>query len=137
MAEANYHGKTAMAHWKLGAGAFAPISNMIEWSVSLTSMTAESSVMHASAHGKSREPGFKGGTATVTCFLPGDVEIDEGAEGTLELLRNQALNADKGYEGACICTGVDTGVDKDGVETVTYSFTFTGAVTCTVTEGVA
>ncbi len=146
MAEANYHGKTANAFWGLDSAgtvaALAALTNVVEWSVTMTSSTAESTVMHASSTGKTREPGFKGATMTVTCNLAGDVEIDEGDEGSLELLRT-ALNADKGYtfgatgaagKGA-ICTGVDVGVDKDGIETVTYSFQSTGAISATTTKG--
>ena len=148
MAEANYHGKTSSAHWGLDSAgtvaALAALTNVVEWIVNLVCETAESSVMHASAHGKQREPGYKSGTASVTCHLSGDIEIDEGDEGALQLMRT-ALNADKGYafgvvgvagKGA-ICTGVDVGVDKDGIETVTYNFASTGAsvITSTCTEG--
>lgn len=148
MAEANYHGKASSAHWGLDTGdtvaALAALTNVINWTVNLTCETAESSVMHATAHGKQRETGFKNGTASVTCHISGDFEIDEGDEGSLQLMRT-ALNADKGYafgvvgaagKGA-ICTGVDTGVDKDGIETVTYNFVSTGlsVITSTCTEG--
>jgi len=146
MAEADYHGKSASAFWGLDTGgtvaALAALTNVIEWSATLIAGSAESTVMHASNTGKTREIGFKGGTATVTCHLAGDVEINEGDEGALELLRT-ALNADKGYTfGAVgagnkgiICTGVDLGIDKDGIETVTYSFQATGTISATTTEG--
>ncbi len=146
MAEANYHGRASNAWWGLDTAgtvaALSQIANVIEWTVNLVCSTAESTVMHASNRGKTREPGFKGATATVTCNLPGDVVIDEGDEGSLELLRT-ALNADKGYtfgtagvgnKGA-ICTGVDLGVDKDGIETVTYTFQATKIITSTMTKG--
>ncbi len=146
MAEANYHGKSSMAYWGLDTNntvaALAALTNVIEWSCTLTADTAESTAMHASNTGKLRELGFKDATATVTCNLSGDIEIDEGSEGSLELMRT-ALNADYGYSlgvtGAsgrgCICTGVDLGVDKDGIETVTYSFQATKAVIKTATKG--
>lgn len=148
-AEANYHGKTASAWWGLDTAgtvaALAQLDNVIEWNVSLAGGSAESSVMHATQRGKTREPGFKGGTATVICNLPsGDTVISEGDEGSLELLRD-LTNASKGYafgvagaagKGA-ICTGVDLGVDKDGIETVTYTFQSTGAISSTVTKGSA
>ena len=146
MAEANYHGKTCQVWWGLDtAGTVAALSqlaNVIEWSATLTADIADSSVTHASNVGRTREPGFKGGIATVTCYLPGDVVIDEGDEGSLELLRTN-LNADKGYvfgatgagnKGA-ICIGVDLGVDKDNIETVTYTFQSTGVISATTTKG--
>ena len=146
MAESDYHGKSSEAWWGLDTAdtvaALSELTNVIEWSITLAAGTAESTAMHASSTGKTRELGFKGATATVTCHLSGDVEIDEGQEGALELLRSN-LNADKGYAlGAAgasgkgvICIGVDVGVDKDGVETVTYSFQSTGTVTSTLTKG--
>lgn len=146
MAESNYHGKTSNAYWGLNTGgtvaALAALTNVIEWNVSLVCATAESTVMQPSNTGKTREPGFKGGTATVTCHISGDIEIDTGTEGALELTRTRT-NADKGYafgvtgaagKGA-ICTGVDFGTDKDGIETVTYSFQSTGAIIATNTKG--
>jgi len=138
MAEANYHGKKAQAYWKAsGAGDFSAISNLVEWSVSGTASTAESSVTQSTNFGKTREVGFKGVTATVTCNLPGDIEIYPGAIGTLELLRT-GVQADGGYasaEDGAICVGADIGIDKDGIETVTYSFQFKDAVTNEVTQG--
>ncbi len=139
MAEAIYHGKSSWATFKISGGAFVALVNVIEWSYTLNCITAESTVMHASDTGKTREAGFVGGTATVTCHLAGDVAIDEGAIGTLELLRG-ATDAMKGLatgtDGA-ICTGVDVGVDKDGIESVTYTFQLTGTLTGTTTEGSA
>jgi len=136
MSEDIYHGKSSWATWKDG-GTFTALVNVIEWSYTLVCATAESTVMHASDTGKTREAGFVGGTATVTCNLAGDVAIDEGDVGDLQLLRG-ATDAMKGLatgaDGA-ICTGVDIGVDKDGIETVTYAFQLTGTLTGTVTEG--
>ena len=145
-AEANYHGKTSNAFWGLDTdgtvAALAALTNVVEWSITLTAESAGSEVMHVSNTGKTREIGFKNATVTVTCHLAGDIEIDEGAEGSLELLRT-ALNADFGYalgevgagnKGA-ICIGADLGADKDGIETVTYSFQSTGSITKTITKG--
>lgn len=137
MAEANYHGKTCSAEWKIAAGAFAPLTNTIGWSITLTAGTAESTAMHATNLGKTREVGFKGGTATITCYLPGDVEIDEGDVGAIELLRG-ATNAEGGFASAvlgALCVGVDITTNKNGIEEVTYSFQLTGAVSATVTQG--
>jgi len=129
MAEAAYHGKTSNAFWEATA-----VSQITGWSCSMACDTAESTVMAAATTGKTRAAGFKGGTCSITTLLEGDNIIDEGAEGTVELLRD-ATNLSKGYEGEAICTGVEVGVDMNGIETTTYNFTWTGAVTCTVTEG--
>ncbi|KKL61389.1 hypothetical protein LCGC14_2195820 [marine sediment metagenome] len=140
MAEANYHGKFSLAYWKPSGGAFALIVNQVEWNFAGVAGTAESSVKHLTQHGKTRLLGFKGATATVTCHLPGDKAIDEGDVGSLELLRI-ATNAGGGYslgtvgtDGA-ICTGVELGVDKEGTESIVYTFTAKGAVINTVTQG--
>ncbi len=129
MSEAVYHGKGSSAYWSTTL-----INQIIEWSANLIRDTADSTAMHASNTGRTREAGFAGGTATVTAYLEGDNAIDEGAEAVLELLRI-ATNAGKGYKGTAICTGVEDGVDMNGVETVTYSFMFSSTVTSTVTEG--
>ena len=128
MAEAIYHGKTSKAFWNT-----VEITQITEWSCTVTQQTVDATVM-ATTTGRTRAVGFKGGTASVTTLLGGDNVIDEGAEAVLELLRD-ATDASKGYEGTAICTGVEDGVDMNGVETITYNFTFSGAVTCTVTEG--
>jgi hypothetical protein len=131
MAEAVYHGKASNAFF-----AGSAIANCVGWSINLSADVADSSVM-GTAVGKTAEAGFLSGTAQVTCHLPGDRAITEGSKGVLELLRT-ALNADGGYasdtDGA-ICTGVEPGVDKDGIESLTYNFQLTGEVSNTVTEG--
>jgi len=137
MAEANYHGKTSSAYWKPSGGAFGAIDNVTEWSITLTADVAESTVMAAATTGKGRESGFHAGTATVTCLLPGDLEIDEGALGALELLRD-ATDISLGYATAilgALCTGASVGVDMNGIETVTYSFQLSGTITNTVESG--
>ncbi len=134
MAESNYHGRSSWATFKASGGAFVALVNVIEWSYTLTCATAESTATHASNTGKTREAGFTGGIATVTCHLAGDAAIDEGAVGQLQLLRD-ATDASKGLFGGVLCIGVDVGVDKDGIETITYTFQLTGILTGTVTEG--
>jgi len=129
MAEEVYPGKNSQAFWDSAA-----LTNVVEWSVTINLSTTDSSVMAASTTGKTRVASFKGGTASVTCYLDGDNTIDEGAEAILELLRG-ATNTAKGYAGTAICTGVEDGAPLDGVETVVYNFTFSGEITCTVTEG--
>lgn len=132
---ASYHGKAGEAHWKPDGGAFAQLTEVQSWSATVTCGTAEDTAMTAANYGKTRKAGFKGGTCSVTCLVTGDADIDRGDTGEIELLRT-GTNADGGYQGDAICTGVETGVGMDDVETITYSFTFTGEVTDTVTTGV-
>lgn len=157
MAEgANYHGRFADAYWGADDSntvvALVEIANVIEWSITLTCTTAESTVMAVDAFGKTREPGFKGAIATVTCHLSGDPAdaagaacgLVEGAKGALELIRTRTGTpwsdlgyslGTKGSEGrGCICTGIEPGVDKDGIETITYTFQATKAVISTTTK---
>lgn len=122
-----FHGKGAAVVWETST-----LANVTEWSCSVTADTAESTVMHATSYGKTREVGFKAATATVTTRLPaGDVVITEGDSATLELWRTSTTTA-KGYTGTAICTGIDVGVDMNDIETATYSFQFTGSVTTTL-----
>lgn len=139
MAEATFHGKSLEAHWKPSGGAFSAIASVVEWVMSLTADVGDSSVAHATEVGKQSLIGQKTGTATITCHLPGDRAIQEGDVGDLELLRT-ANNGDGGYasngSNGVICTEVAPGIDKDGVEAITYSFQFRGAISATVTQGV-
>ncbi len=129
MAEAIYHGKSSKAFWNT-----VEITQITGWTATLTRDMADATVMAAATTGKTRAAGFVSGTASVTCYLGGDNAIDEGAEAVLELLRD-ATDASKGYAGTAICTGVEDGADMNGVETVTYNFQFSGAVSATVTAG--
>ena len=131
MAEAFYHGKTASAYWNTAA-----LTSVTGWSCTLNADVAETTAMTATNFGKTREVGFNSGTASVTCLLTGDYEVDEGASYVLELLRG-AATALGGYAGTATCIGVTPGANKDGVETVTYNFEWDGAVSNTVTEGTA
>ena len=145
MTEANYHGISSNAYWGLDTdgttAAVSALTDVISWTSDLSCKTAESTAVHASTHGKTRVPGFKTSTASVTCLLVGDMEIDEGAEGALELLRTATYGdggiafgtAGSGTKGA-ICTGVEIGTDKDNLATVTYNFQAIGAVTNTITN---
>ncbi len=132
MAEASYHGRTIKAFWNT-----AEITNITEWSYTIAADVAESTAAHPTAHGKEREVGFLSATATITCRVIGDNQIDEG-DGplVLELLRN-TTNAAKGFQGTAICTGVAVSMDINDIENVTYSFRFTNDTTPnnTVTEG--
>lgn len=126
-----YHGKKCAA-WFNGVA----FTNLIGWTSSLTCGTADSTAAHTSNTGRTREAGFKGGTATVTCKASGDAQVNEGDENTLELSRD-GTNASKGYAGNAICTGFEHGTDANDVETITYSFLWDDTVTGTITEGSA
>ena len=127
-----YHGKHIDAYWNSVA-----FTNLQEWTYTINVETAESTsavTYGAMTYGKTRDTGFKGGTASVTCLVAGDLQAREGEEYTLELLRTGA-NAAKGIEGTAICTGASVSTSKSDEETVTYSFVFNGEITGTVTEG--
>lgn len=125
-----YHGKTSNAFWGESA-----LSNVTGWTCTLHCTTADSTARHASNTGRTREAGYKGGTATVTAKLEGDFAAKTGsASRTLELLRT-ATNTDLGYEGTATCTGASASVGKDDIEEVTYTFQWDGAVTTTITKG--
>ena len=124
-----YHGKQIAAWF-----ATVAFTNLVSWTASLNADTADSTAAHATNTGRTRELGFKGGTATVTCKTGGDTQVAIGASGTLELSRD-GTNASKGYVGTAKCTGYSPGADKNGVETITYNFVFSGEITGTVTEG--
>lgn len=131
MTAAIFHGKSAQAWW--GSTGWTAFVNLTEWSCTLTADQAESHSMNASAFGKTKEVGFKSGTCSVVCRLPGDTTAVcvEGTNYTIELWRT-STSSDKGYSGAAICTGVDHGVDMNDIETVTYSFQFTSTVANTL-----
>ncbi len=129
MAAAIFHGKAANAYWD--DSGYTAFTNLTEWSCTITADTAESHVMNATNYGKTREVGFKTGTATVVCRVSGDQQVDEGVNATL-ILRRDATNTSKGYRGPAICTGVDIGVDMNDVEIITYTFQFTSTIQNTV-----
>lgn len=121
-----FHGKNAVAYW--GDTGWTAFSQMTEWSCTIAVDTAESHAMHNSSLGKTRESGFKFGSASITCKVSGDNLVDEGDTGTLSLWRN-TISTDKGYQGAAICLGADVSVDKDDIEIVTYNFQFNSTIT--------
>ncbi|KKN20892.1 hypothetical protein LCGC14_0930960 [marine sediment metagenome] len=129
MVAAVFHGKGAKAWW--GSTGYTEFVNVVEWSATITADVAESHAMHASSYGKTREVGFKAGTARVVCKLPGDAVVDEGTSITLELWRT-SLSAAKGYSGAAICIGVEAGVDMNDIEVITYNFQFTSTIANTL-----
>jgi len=132
MAKLIYDAKAIEAYWGV-----AKFTSLRGWSSSLTADTADSTVAGAGS-GRTKEVGFLGGTATVTCLFNDTDEMlaSKGAVAVLELLRD-ATNASKGYKGPAVCTDVSIGQDKDGHAEVTYSFLWSDTVTATVTKGTA
>ncbi len=126
---APYHGKTSNAFWDTTA-----IPGVTGWSVALHCTTADSTSRHATETGRTREIGYKGGTATVTCKTGSDFLPLAGASAVLELLRD-TTDASKGYEGTATCTGASASHGHSDVAETTYTFQWDGTVTCTVTEG--
>lgn len=117
-----FHGKTLDA--KFNDGALTQFTCPREWSINLVCSTADSSCAHATNRGRTRIAGIKSGTATVICLAEGDREVEEGDVLTdLQLHRTRTL-ADGYYTGAAKCTGAEFGVDRDGVDIITYTFQF-------------
>jgi hypothetical protein len=115
-----YHGKTATASY--GGTTFL---EMLGWTCDLTAATADSTAVHASNTGRTRNAGFNAGTATVQCYQ-GDTQTAQiGQSATLVLKRNASTIA---YTGTAICTNIENGADKAGNVTVNYSFKWTGTV---------
>ena len=124
-----YSGVIGLAYWESVA-----FTTCTSWTCTLECQTAETTAKSTSTTGRTRAAGLKGGSATVTCVGSGDLIIEKGATGTLELLRD-GTNASKGYTGEAVCTGTETTTGKDNVERTVYSFVWDGEVSGTVTEG--
>ena len=118
-----FHGKSLIATF-----ATTPIPMPREWSVSLAAETADTTSGHATTNGRTRLPGVKSGTATVTAVANGAISPAIGTTGALKLSRSATVG-DGAYSGSAICTGTEITVDRSGTSLVKYSFTFTGAVT--------
>lgn len=121
-----FHGKNLSAYWLAGL-----LTDPRGWSLSMKAETVISSIAHATDEGTSRLAGIKSAEATVVCLLNGDFQCAKGASGTLKLNRT-ATAADGYYTGTAICTGAELGVDRSGVDIVTYKFTYNGAITLAV-----
>ena len=126
---APYHGKTSSAWWIT-----TKITQVTGWTCSLTCSTADSTARSADTFGRTRKPGYIGGTATVTAKLYGDSLPQQGATADLQLLRG-LTNAEKGYQGTATCTGASPSLDRDGIGEVTYEFQWNGTVSATTTLG--
>ncbi len=125
-----YQGKTSSAYFKT-----VQFLNLVGWSYALTCTTSDSTAAHATNTGRTREAGFTGGTATVTCKTSGDAQATIGDNGVLELLRGPT-NAEKGlYVADAICTGIAPSADLSETENIVYTFQLTGAITGVTTEG--
>lgn len=127
---ATWHGKTSKAFYNS-----IEFTNLMGWSYSLESDTADSTVADTANFGRTKLAGFKRGTASVTTLLSASAKVDETtSQATLELLRT-ALNADGGLAATAQFTGHEVGVDKNDVETITYNFRLASSASNTVTDG--
>jgi hypothetical protein len=126
----------AEVHGKAGSITLASLTVGVKsWSLSYTADAPETTdFADAVATGNTRTfiPGLRTWTATVEAnwdaantLAPGD------AAATLTLTANSAATADT-YSGSAICTGLTVGVSYDGVNTATYTFQGTGALTVTL-----
>lgn len=127
MANEPIHGKGGKAKFDV-----VEFENETAWSISLSVDTSDSTAMHLSNTGRTREAGIKRGTADVTCYYKANVNpevLPVVAEGTLELWRISGDATAGYYTGTAKCTGYDIDEPKDGVVSIIYHFVFTGAVT--------
>jgi len=131
MAKVYSHGKNAIAQWN--GSDFVACTG---WEINLTCQAAESSVMGTEY--KLKVAGYKGSTASVTCLVDtnnparppfvGGTTMSSAQEATLKLERLNGTAGAGYYSGTAICIG-GTDSKTDGVDTQTYNFIFTGAVT--------
>ena len=124
------HGKYARATFRAQAIPF-----VTQWTCTINQTTADSTAMSASNFGRTRKPGFKSGTATVTAWMTegawvdsAAALIDDGDTGTLALGRGDVDGAG-GYTGTARVTGRTATDPKDGIVGVTYNFVYNGAIT--------
>ncbi len=130
MANEPIHGKGGKAKFNI-----TEFANEIRWTINLHATPADSTAMHLTNTGRTRVAGIKGGTADVECYYLADASpevLPAATAATLELWR-AAGDATAGYyTGTAKCNGYDLGATLDGVETITYHFIFTDAVTIAV-----
>ena len=122
------HGKAANIIWD-GADSDTELQHGQSWSVDVSHDVAEITSMQDTW--KTYHTGFMDWTATVECLLDSagdDVGLDGGDDGMgddtcrLELYLVYSAGVYKGVYGNAICTGVSPTAEKDGVQTVTYTF---------------
>ena len=119
------HGKHLQAQHGVST-AFADITG---WTMTMSTTVSDATVADATNVGRQKLAGTNTATATVTVLTPvTTIPITEGDEQALKLSRSATVT-DGSYSGTAICSGVEMGVDRSGVENTTYTFTFTGVVT--------
>ena len=117
----------ATFHGKDGTVTFgSSISNITDWSVSITAGTAEADVMATPAI--AAYSGHYTWTASVSAFLDSTadiVDITGLAPATLALLAMTGVT----FGGSAICDSANPGAPVAGVATVNYTFKGSGAIT--------
>ena len=141
---AAFHGKSAMAWFRIADGAWTQFTRVRSWTCSLTAATADTTGMAATT-GRTRIAGLNSGTCSIECVYDSTtlIQVDEtdndvfAADTTgiqIELYRD-GTDASKGYHGGAQCTGVDVSVAMDDTPIVTYNFQWVGEVTEAVVNG--
>lgn len=120
----NYHGIKGSATFNS-----VTIDNVIRIKITFTAREAETTAMHATDRGKTRNAGQTGATAEVEAYASGDVQATIGGTASTLVLQRTATVGDGKYSGSAICEAIDESMDRYGNATVIYRFRFTGAVT--------
>ena len=129
MANEAFHGKTGSVDF---GGAW---TNVLSWTVDLVAEVHDSTAMHATNDGRTREVGLKSGTATIeTLWAVGDLpQADvQVAAATLKLYRVGTTASNGYYTGTAILESWDQDEPVDDLVKITYNFRFTSAVTLAV-----
>ena len=122
---ANYHGKAVVVTWDS-----TPLTQVVGWTITFSCPVADSSSIAATY--RTKEAGIVSATATVTQKGQGVLLPVAGATPATLQLERTGTPADGGYSGDnVLVTGAETSTGTDGVQEVTYSFEFTGAITFT------
>ena len=124
------HGKYASVTFRAQAIPF-----VTQWTCTINQTTADSTAMDASNFGRTRKPGFKSGTATITAWMTEGAWvdddaalIDDGDEGALVLSRGASAGAGGYTIASARVTGRTATDPKDGVVGVTYNLIANGAI---------
>ena len=120
----NFHGIQGSATYNSVA-----IDNVIRIKITFSAREAETTAMHASNRGKTRNIGQKGATAEVEAYATGDLQATIGGTAQTLLLKRTATVADGQYSGSAICEAIDDSMDRYGNATVIYRFRFTDSIT--------
>lgn len=121
------HGKSGSINW----GGTGEETTITSWSLEVSGDVAEATNMSSTADWKEYLGGFKGYTATVECNFnatdPSSILTD--LAGTARLL-NLYVTGTTGFVcTTAILTGFSFKTDANGIETITYTFQGTGALT--------